>query len=98
VAVQQLHQCAAVHRRTVAVQEFYQDRLIWAGEVEVYDLFHHPKAKACYAWSHSDGKQDEHERFVTVLELPPVNSPEAAVKVAIASEIRSKKLDKKSGV
>lgn len=98
MAVQQLHQCAAVHRRTVAVKEFYQGRLIWDGEVEVFELFHHPKTKACYAWSHRAGQRDEHERFVTVLELPPVNSPEAAVKVAIASEIRSKNLDKKSGV
>jgi hypothetical protein len=98
VAVRQLHQCGAVHRRTVAVKEFYQDRLIWDGEVEVFDLRNHPKAKVCYAWSHRDGKNDEHERFVTVLELSPVNSPESAVKVAIASEIKSKKLDKKSGV
>jgi hypothetical protein len=82
----------------VAVQEFYRGQLIWDGEVEVFELFNHPKAKTCYAWSHRDGKHDEHERFVTVLELPPVNSAESAVKVAIASEVRSKNLDKKSGV
>ena len=42
-------------------------------------LIDHPKAKRCYAWSFEDGKQT---RSVTVLELPPVDSPEIAVKVA----------------
>lgn len=93
-----MNHCAAVHRRTVAVQEYYQGRLIWDGEVEVFDLYHHPKANVCYAWSHKQGTNDEDERFVTVLGLPPVDSPESAVKVAIASEVRSKKLDRKSGV
>ena len=31
------------------------------------------------------------ERFVTVLEIPPVESPETAVKVAMAAEVRGKK-------
>jgi hypothetical protein len=44
-----------------------------------------PKAKRCYAWSFDDGKQT---RSVTVLELPPVDSPETAVKVAIAAKAR----------
>jgi hypothetical protein len=51
----------------------------------------HPKAKRCFAWSHNDGKGDSDERFVTVLEIPPVVSPETAVKVAIVAEVRGKK-------
>lgn len=46
----------------------------------------------CLAWSHLDGKNDEEERFVTVLEIPPVESPQTAVKMAIYSDIKHGKL------
>jgi hypothetical protein len=36
-------------------------------------------------------KDDSGERFVAVLEIPPVVSPETAVKVAIVAEVRGKK-------
>ncbi len=98
LTVQHLHNCDAVHVRSVPVTEYFQGRMIWDGEVEVFALRGHPKAKTCYAWSRADGKHDEHEKFITVLELPPVDSPLAAVKVAIASEVRAKNLDKQSGV
>jgi hypothetical protein len=35
-------------------------------------------------------KDDSDERFVAVLEIPPVTSPETAVKVAIAAEVKGK--------
>ncbi len=73
------------------VQEVFEGRTIWLGNVEVFDLSGHPKAKRAYAWSHKDGKDDLDERFVTVLEFPPVVSPETAVKVAIVAEVRNKK-------
>jgi predicted RNase H-like HicB family nuclease len=37
---------------------------------------------------HLDGQKDEPTRFVTVLEMPPVESPQTAVKVAIAAEVK----------
>lgn len=89
VAIQQLHQCGAVHRNTVPVQEVFRGKTIWQGDVEVFDINGHPKANRCYGWSHADGKDDKGERFVTVLEIPPVSSPETAVKVAVAAEIKS---------
>lgn len=88
VAVSQLHNCGAVHRNTVPVTEVFEGKTIWQGEVEVFDLNGHPKAKRAYGWSHREGKNDEGERFVTVLEIPPVTSPESAVKVAIAAEVK----------
>jgi hypothetical protein len=36
-------------------------------------------------------KDDKGERFVTVLQIPPAISPETAVKVAIAAEVKGKK-------
>ena len=41
-------------------------------------------------WSHADGKDEKGERFVTALEIPPVESPQTAVKVAIVAEARGK--------
>lgn len=89
--IQHLHNCGATWRETVPVQEVFQGRTIWQGEVEVFDLTGHAKAKRAYAWSHKDGKDDSDEKFVTVLEIPPVTSPQTAVKVAIVAEVRNKK-------
>jgi hypothetical protein len=86
-----LHNCAAVHRDTVPVHEVFRGGTVWKGDVEVYDLTGHPKAKRAYAWSHSDGKNDERERFVAVLEIPPVVSAETAVRVQIVKDVKGKK-------
>ena len=90
-AVQHLHNCAAVHRETVPVHEVFQGKTVWKGEVEVYDLTGHPKAKRAYAWSHREGPNDEGERFVAVLEIPPVESAVTAVRVQIVKDARATK-------
>ena len=79
-----------MHRATVPVHEVFRGQTVWQGDVEVFDINGHPKAKRCYAWSHLDGQNDERTRFVAVLEIPPVSSPETAVKVAVAAEIRNR--------
>lgn len=91
LAVEHLHNCAATHRATVPVHEVFKGRTIWQGDVEVFDLTGHPKAKRAYAWSHLDGKNDECTRFVAVLEIPPVESAETAVRVQIVKDAKGKK-------
>ena len=86
VAVQRLHGCGAVHTATVPVHEVFQGKTVWEGDVEVFDLHGHPKAKRVYAWSHIDGPNDENERFVAVLEVPPVDSAQRAVQVQIVKD------------
>jgi len=88
VAIQQLHNCAAVHRQTVPVHEVFKGKTVWQGDVEVFDLYGHPKAKRCYGWSHLDKPDDSEERFVTVLEIPPVSSPQTAVQVSIVADVK----------
>jgi hypothetical protein len=44
-----------------------------------------PQSKRCYAWSFTENGEP---KYTTVLEIPPVDSPESAVKVAIASKAR----------
>ena len=86
-----LYKSDAHHVESVPVEEIFDGRVVWSGVVEVFTLTNHPKAKQCFAWSHSDGKGDTDERFVTVLGIPPVTSPETAVKIAILSEVRERK-------
>jgi hypothetical protein len=59
--------------------------------VEAFDLIGHPKAKRCYAWSHLEGDRDERTRYVAVLEIPPVVSPETAVRASIVSDMKKGK-------
>ncbi len=87
-AILRLHGCEAEYAGREEVIETFQGETVWSGHVEIFNIRGHPKAKRCYAWSHSAGKNDKGERFVTVLELPPVDSPETAVKVAVAAEIK----------
>jgi hypothetical protein len=62
---------------------------VWKGEVEVFNIRGHPQARRAYAWAHLSGDKDDEKRYVTVLELPPVKSPETAVRAAIMSEIKN---------
>lgn len=59
--------------------------MVWEGVVEVFKIDGHPKAKRCYAWSYQDKGETQ---FVTALEIPPVTSPQTAVKAVIASQSR----------
>ena len=81
--IQHLHKCGAVYRETVPVREVFNGKTIWEGDVEVFDLTEHPKAKCCYGWNHG-----EPEEFITILELPPVTDAPSAVKVGVAYQIK----------
>jgi len=69
------------------VTEKFQGQIAWDGVVEVFDLIGHPKAKRAYGWSYREGDIDKAR---VVLGMRPVNSPQMAVKVAIASKAREK--------
>jgi hypothetical protein len=57
----------------------------WEGTVEVFELVGHPQAKRAYAWTYRDGDQN---KTIAVLGIPAVDSPQSAVKVAIASKAK----------
>lgn len=90
-AIQASHGCKATHQSTVAVREMFRGKVAWEGEVEVFTVTGHAKAKRCYAWGYPNEKRGGKYDFVTVLEIPPVTSPETAVKAAIHSEAKSKR-------
>jgi hypothetical protein len=75
-------ECPATHEGSVPVKEMFGQQTVWEGIVESFTLTGHPKAERCYAWSYiEEGKPI----YVTVIELPPVNSAQTAVRLAIAS-------------
>ena len=90
LAIEHLHGCSAVHVQTVPVHEVFRGQTVWKGRVEVFDIKGHAKAKRCYAWSHLDGKDDQDERFVAVLEIPPVTSPLRAVQASIMAKEKTR--------
>src|SRR2546426_949496 len=96
-AILNLHGCESKYLETVPVTEEFNGETIWQGEVEVFEIRGHSKATRCYAWGHVTGDNDQARRYVTVLELPPVNSPQSAVRAAIMSEIKGAKEKTKDG-
>jgi hypothetical protein len=90
VAIEHLHNCGANWCESVPVHEVFRGQTVWKGEVEVFGLYGHNKAMICYGWSHPEGPDDKGERFVTVLQMPPVNSPETAVRASIVADSKKK--------
>lgn len=83
MTIQHLHNCAAIWRATVPVHEVFEGKTVWQGDVECFDLAGHPKAKHCYSWSYG-----EPEEIIAILELPPIQNAQDAVKVGVAYQIR----------
>ncbi|MGA2868096.1 MAG: hypothetical protein ABSF34_02905 [Verrucomicrobiota bacterium] len=84
-AVQQLHKCEAIHVKTVFVREQFQGHTLWEGDVEVFEVKGHAKARRSYAWlQHLGGKG---VRYVALLEHGLVTSPQTAVSASIALDI-----------
>jgi hypothetical protein len=81
--VEHLHGCKAKWVEAVPIHEVFEGKTVWQGNVEVFALTRHPKAKRCYGWSYG-----EPEQFITILEQPPVDSAAAAVKVGVAHQVK----------
>ena len=79
--INELHKCRATHKTSVYVKEEAEGRIVWEGDVEVFSLFGHPRAKFCYGWSEGEAAE-----VITVLELPPVDTPQAAVRVEMGRQ------------
>ena len=80
-AIRNTHGCASRHTGTVAVEEAFQGKIVWQGDVEVFDLIAHPRARQGYAWGFQDGAGKW--QYVAVLQVPPVDSPRKAVQAYI---------------
>ena len=82
-AVEKAAGCPVRYVEAVLVVEWFREQAVWEGVVEVFDLEGHPKAKRAYGWLKWEG---ENAQYTTALEIPPVDSPNTAVRVTIAAE------------
>ena len=87
--IRYLHGCGSQFVAPVPVTETFNGETIWDGVVQVFDLIGHPLAERAYAWSYAT-EGPENRRFVVVLHEGPVDSPQAAVRAAMATEYRSR--------
>lgn len=85
---EKLHGADSTYVESVPVLEMFRGQTAWEGTVEVFTLSNHPKAKRAYAWSYRDGSD---EKFTAVLEVPPVVSPQTAVRASIVADFKKRK-------
>jgi hypothetical protein len=87
-AILRLNGCQSKYVETVTVSQpsvsFHQSA-VWQGEVAVFEIYGHPTAGRAYAWSYTT--DNEETRYVVVLKIPPISSPETAVQAALAAQI-----------
>ena len=76
------HGCNSIHSTTAPVKAMFETETVFDGQVEFFDV-DHPKAKKRCAWRYVEAGQF---KVTCVLEIPPVDSPSAAVDVAIAAK------------
>lgn len=75
-----MHGCKSSYCRTVLVEETLAGHPDWDRLVKVFDVFGHLTAECCFAWTyHEKGAI----KRVAVLKLPPVDSPERAVRMFV---------------
>ncbi|MFZ0637883.1 MAG: hypothetical protein WA755_08975 [Candidatus Acidiferrales bacterium] len=89
-AIRDLHHIESKHIASVPVKETFEGKTIWEGLVEVFDLIGQPKAPKAYAWMHNTDDPRSPGRQVTVLHIPPITSPELAVKAALLEEYKNR--------
>ena len=84
-AIKNTHGCDSRHIESHPITETYKSKVVWNGTVEVF-VVNNPKAEICYAWEHHLAQGKKKSRCVTVLHIPPIDSPLKAVRAAIISE------------
>lgn len=87
-ALESQHGGTATLVQSVPVNGSFQGQQICDGVVHIFALTGHPTAKRIYAWSYElpDGKR----RYFAMIHSPPIKSPRAAVRAAIAAERNAK--------
>lgn len=83
-----MHGVHGKHIGRIPVTEMFGGRVLSEVAVEVFDIAGHPAATRCYAWRSPAATPAAQAKIVCVLKLPPVDSPEAAVRNAMGLSTR----------
>ncbi len=68
--------------------EKFEEKTVWSGDVSFFLIKGHPQADKCYAWS-SPIEGSTKRRYYAV---PPIDSPEKAVRAAIVQDFKTGKI------
>ena len=82
-AIENRAKCGAVYVQTQPVRIVEDGVVRWKGKVEVYQLKEHPQAKLAFGWGFQNAQKKV--EYVTVMGIPPLDTPVAAVKGFLAS-------------
>jgi hypothetical protein len=83
MVIEQLRGWRAAWVQPLPERGAFRGKTVPQGDVQMYSLTGRPKAESSCGWSYCEADQ-----FSTILELPPVDSAPAAVKVVAAKETR----------
>jgi hypothetical protein len=84
-AIERLHNCKASFIEDAAIVEKFGSEIVWSGIIHVFKIEGNPKTDTCYAWS-SPIEGSTKRRYYAVLKIPPVDSPEKAVRASIIQD------------
>jgi hypothetical protein len=76
------HNCEAIYIQSVLVEEISQDKTLWTGQVELFEIRGHEKAKIAYGW----WQEDSETGLVTILALTPTMEARKAVQAYLMSQ------------
>ena len=83
-AIQLKHCCKALHVESVPITAQMNDRTVWDGVVEVFELKKHKQAHWCYGWIEKPNGMEQ--RFVIILQKGLIITPQHAVHGWLASK------------
>ena len=87
LSVERMHSCKASYLEEVAVVEKFGSETVWEGIVYIFEIEGHSQADTCYAWA-SPIEGSKKYRYYAVLHIPPVDSPEKAVRASIVHDYK----------
>src|SRR5258708_37769708 len=83
-AIRLLHGVESEHIETLPVREVQAGLVVCEGDIEVFQLMKHPKAKRAYAWSQAiPGNKD---RVFVVLHAVGADTPVAALRASLLAD------------
>ncbi len=82
-AIEQRAKCDAVYVHTQPIRIVMDGRVLWRGKVEVFDLKGHPYAKRAFGWAIKH--KDKRTEYITVIGIPPLDTPLMAAKAYLAN-------------
>ena len=82
-AIEGRAKCPAVYQGTQPIKFSMDGKVLFNGKVEVFQLKDHPQAKLAFGWGFENDKKKW--EYITVLGVPPLDTPLAAVKGYVAA-------------